>query len=206
MTNSDFRPDPAEFSDLAALYAMDVLEVEIQDKVEAYLAECPEFAQEIAEYADAVAAIPYGVSPVPMAADLKDRLFQRITYESPAEKTPDLLQHLITSVKELEQQAADLTWEPFPQVAGVMMATLQVDPDRREIAFFLRSETAVKFPRHRHATGEQILVLEGDFVVDGQVYGRGDRISSAMDTDHQPETLSGCLLLCVSSLDDEFLS
>jgi anti-sigma factor ChrR (cupin superfamily) len=60
----------------------------------------------------------------------------------------------------------------------------------------------VCFPKHQHADNEEIVVLEGDLVIDGQVYHSGDRIYSLPNTVHQPETQTGCLLFVKTSLDD----
>ena len=85
------------------------------------------------------------------------------------------------------------------------MATYQIDKTSQSIAFFVRTTTAEDFPNHYHAAGEHVLVLEGNFVVGDQVYKRGDRIFSPANTSHQPSTTQGCLVFCVSSLDDKML-
>ena len=138
-------------------------------------------------------------------ANLKDRLFQRINEEEKKFES-EIFQLINLPIKELQEQAENLSWQPLPTMANGMSAVWKIDEERREVAFFVRSESKGKFPLHSHAQGEEILVLAGDFLVDNKVYRQGERISSGGGTAHQPETLTGCLLFCVSSIDDEIIS
>ena len=117
----------------------------------------------------------------------------------------EIFQLINLPLKVLQEQAEKLSWEPLPVMANGMSAIWKIDEKRRELAFFVRSESKGKFPLHSHAQGEEILVLAGDLLVDNKVYRQGERITSRGGTAHQPETLSGCLLFCVSSLDDEIM-
>ena len=203
MANQEFRQENQDISELAALYALDILSSEDESEAETYLAKSPEFSQEVDEFTNAVTAFAYSASPQPMA-NLKDRLFQRINKEEKKFES-EIFQLINISIKELQEQAEKLSWEPLPTMANAMSAIWKIDEERREVAFFVRSESKGKFPLHSHAQGEEILVLAGDFVVDNKVYRQGERISSDGGTAHQPATLSGCLLFCVSSMDDEIM-
>ena len=204
MANQEFRQENQDISELAALYALDILSSEEESEAETYLAELPEFVQEVDEFTNAVTAFAYSASPQPMA-NLKDRLFQRINEEEKKFES-EIFQLINLPIKELQEQAENLSWQPLPTMANGMSAVWKIDEERREVAFFVRSESKGKFPLHSHAQGEEILVLAGDFLVDNKVYRQGERISSGGGTAHQPETLTGCLLFCVSSIDDEIIS
>ena len=204
MTDPNPRPHSAEVSDLAALFAIDALEPGEFSSILAALGDTPEFMEEVAAYQAAVAVLPYDLPPLPMASDLKDRLFQRMERDT-AEPPSELFQLLSQSVTALMQQAKGLTWKPLPVMAGASQAILKIDQVRRNIAFFIRAEQPGQLPLHYHATGEEVLVLEGDFVVDGQRYEAGDRIYSPAHTAHTPTTFKGCLIFCVTSLDDQCL-
>ncbi len=157
------------------------------------------------------AVLSYGVSDVPLPAALKERLFERVASEA-GSLASDLDQHselfalLSQSLGLLKQQAALMQWQPMGSLDGFEMATWQLDEATDSIAFFVRAKTAGNFPLHRHAEGEAVLVLDGDFVVEGRSYGAGDRIDSPAGTSHAPTTSRGCLLLCVSSVHDELLT
>lgn len=188
-----------DFSELASLYALDILEEEYCHEVEDEIAEFPEFEQELAGFQSAVAAIPYTTPMMPIAANLKDRLFQRIEEDISGANPRNPL-----SVEELIAQAATASWQPY-SLPGVTIARYELNMEKREVSFFIRATSGVQFDNHRHAGNEEIMVLEGDVVVDGQKYNIGDRIHSIPGSIHQPETDHGCLIFVKTSLDDEIL-
>ena len=187
------------FCELAPLYALDLLSEQERSWVEQQLIECPELAEELAEYQTTAAAIPYSSPAVEMAADLKDRLFDRLGLDSPVtveEKTPPLPFFSVRSHQ--------VKWRPHSRVAGVSIARLHIDPVKREIVGLLRAEPGVRYPFHRHATGEEIYMLEGDLVIENQVYGAGDYIRSRAGSSHAPHTNGGCMFFLRTSMDDEY--
>ena len=204
MKNNEFTPQEIEFSQLAALYALDIADEKEQNKIEDYLANFPELTIDLVEFQEIATAISYSAESAPISENIKDKLFSKIT-ENSLEAESEITKILSLSIGELKQQAANLEWQEMPN-CDAMIATLQVDEKKRQIAFFVRSDTKTQFPMHCHAEGEEVLVLEGDFVVDGEVYQIGDRVYSSGGTHHQPETINGCLLLCISSMDDEFIN
>ena len=144
----------------------------------------------------------YSVPLVPLPASLKSRLMARL--ELPDFNTsPEFQRLLLEPIESLITIANTIkVWKPFSAPVGSTYARWKVDANNRQVAFFLRVPTAGALPSHRHATGETILVLEGNFVSNGVNYQSGDRAISAAETVHQPTT-QGCLVLCISSLDDE---
>jgi hypothetical protein len=190
-----------EFLDLAALYALDLLDEQQQSQLEHAIAQSPELEAEWAVFQESVGDLAYATPSVPLASDLKTRLFQRIN-------TLDLEAGIGSShlaLAELREQANTVSWEPLPAAPGALIGKLNIDPDSRQIHCFVRAWGHVKFPTHRHAAIEEIVVLEGDLIINGVIHQRGDRISSQTGTIHQPETLNGCLLFLQTSLDDVFL-
>jgi anti-sigma factor ChrR (cupin superfamily) len=177
-------------SELVSLYALNTLDETEESWVEFEYAQLPEFQVELGEYESVVAMLAYAVPTVPLASGVKDRLFARLG----SEKTTDLL-----------KQAQTVTWEPYTPTPGVELGILRVDSEEREVHCFVRSLGKVKFPQHRHAGKEEIVVLDGDLVIGENIYQSGDRISSLPGTVHQPETLHGCTLFLRTSLDDEIL-
>jgi anti-sigma factor ChrR (cupin superfamily) len=183
-----------DFQELTALYALDILDEVDSRYIEEAITEFPDLEIELAGFQEAVTVIGYSASVVPMASNLKERLFQRINTESPTADIP-------VSIAELKEKAANVQWESYP-LPGVTVGKLYQDNNKREIACFVRSIASVCFPKHQHADNEEIVVLEGDLVIDGQVYHSGDRIYSLPHTVHQPATQTGCLLFLKTSLDD----
>ena len=193
------------FCELAALYTLDILDTDDRRLIEEHIAQFPEDETELAKFYDSVAALSYSAPDLPMAADLKERLFERIARESSAgNHTPVASASISTNLPILTVRAADVHWKPHP-VPGVTIALLYKDTVRREIVCLLRAEPGVQYPAHRHAGTEEIFMLEGDLVIDGAVYGKGDYIRSSPGTIHRPHTPSGCMFFIRTSLDDEIL-
>ena len=200
-------PEPysnADAADLAALYALDALEADERAQFEQDLLDSPQLNQAVHEFQETATALTYMAEPMPVAANLKERLFRRIA-DKPIGASSDLLWLLEFPIAELQQKAAELSWSLLPGKSGVEVAPWQTDEASREAAFFARKIGSGLFPNHYHASGETVLVIEGDFVVDGQVYYVGEWVSAPGKTSHQPESRGGCLLLCVSSMDDHIL-
>ncbi|MBW4619191.1 MAG: cupin domain-containing protein [Cyanosarcina radialis HA8281-LM2] len=204
---------PENFSELAALYALDLLDGDDVRLIEDDILENPELEAELAQFQAAVATIPYSTPLVPVAPTLKNRLFDRIATEKSSpffkrhkdmEGGEERLSLPFVSISDLTDLAAKASWEPQP-IPGVEVAKVHVDADNREIAFFLRAANGVEFPRHQHASQEEIAILEGDLSIDGEPYVSGDRIHSTPGSVHTPTTKAGCLIFVRTSLDDENL-
>ena len=159
------------------------------------------------------AAIAYGSPLIHLPADLKARLIRHLGLPSlPAELMPDRIVDLIVdpSLKELlDWSLADLItaastikkWRPLASPEDATYSPWKIHKPTRQMAYFVRAPQAGALPMHHHAIGEVVLVLEGDFIVEGRRYQAGDRLFSAANTTHQPTT-TGCLVLILSSLDD----
>lgn len=193
-----------EFCELAPLYVLDVLDPKERYLVENYLAQFPECEAELEQLRDAAGAVSYSVPEVPMAEDLKGRLFERITNDTGNHKSV-IPATISTDVPLFTVRAADLRWQPH-RVPRVEFAMLHKDQIRREIVCLVRAEAGVCYPLHRHAGAEEIFMLEGDLVINGEVYGVGDYIRSAPNSIHGPHTENGCMFFIRTSLDDEILN
>ncbi len=189
--------------ELAALYSLDLLDEREQDSMKTCLAEHPACEVELVKFAEVVAALPYGVLPLPVNPNLKDRLFQRIASEpSPCGRSglpPDFFLPWLTLIQTIE-----LRWEPY-LVEKIEIVNLHLDFAKREAICLLRAEPGMRYPPHRHAGAEEILMLEGDLIIDDITYGAGDYICSKAGSVHAPYSSSGCKFLIRASFDDEFL-
>ncbi|WP_427159429.1 cupin domain-containing protein [Aliinostoc sp. HNIBRCY26] len=190
------------FCELAPLYALDLLDEQERNWVEQQIAECPELATELAEYELAVTVIPYTTPTVPMAADLKNRLFERLDLDTP-EPTP--AKEPATPPGFFAVRSQDLNWQPH-DVPGVKIAILHIDQVKREVVGLFHAEPGIHYPCHRHAAIEEIYMISGDLMVDEQVYGAGDYIRSEPGSVHSPYTNGGCMFYFRTSMDDEYPS
>jgi hypothetical protein len=190
------------FCELAPLYALNLLDEAERAWVEQQLADCPELADELAGYEDAVAAMPYSAPVAPLPTDLKQRLFDRLQLPDPAPDQPAADSAPLAAAL-LTVRSQNLKWRSHP-TPGVKVAIFDRDLSRREISGLLKAEPGVTYPLHRHAATEEILMLEGDLVADGEVYGALDYIRSLPDSVHAPYTTGGCMFFFRTSMDDEY--
>lgn len=211
MTNlfRDYSEDSAGLNGAAA--ALDILEEQAEFASE--LATSATLQAELAEFQAAVGKLAYGVPLADLPTELKSKLFARLDAAEMrcpqvTAKPVNLLDLMDWSVSELCQVAIDLpNWQSFPLPIGSEMVVWQVDEINAQLAFFLRIYEAGVLPQHWHATGESILVLEGNFIDDdGTVFEVGDQFVAAANTSHQPTTSMGCLILAVTSTNDKILS
>jgi hypothetical protein len=198
----DYSQDGGNPDTVAA--ALDILEE--QAAFDRELADSAIMQAELAEFQTAANDLAYGVPLELLPTSLKSKLFARL--DRTTAKPANLLDLMDWSISELQQVAMDLpNWELFPMPIGSEMVVWQVDEVSAELAYFLRIKQAGKLPQHWHATGESILVLEGNFIDDdGQVYEVGDRSFAAANTIHQPTTSMGCLILAITSTNDKILA
>lgn len=63
------------FCDLAPLYVLGTLTPAEQQWVEQQIVDCPELADELAQYQLGATAIPYGLEPAQLSGEVKHRLF-----------------------------------------------------------------------------------------------------------------------------------
>ena len=192
-------PENYCFCELAPLYALDLLEEPERQWVEQQVLECPDLEVELQEYQQAVTAIPYSLPSLPIAPDLKNRLFDRLGLDAPEASLiePDnFVVHTIVRSQELQ-------WRPH-SVLGVRVAIIHRDEQKREVTGLLQAEPGVHYPFHRHATVEEIYMLEGDLIIGTQSYGAGDYIRSHTGSSHAPYTQGGCKFFFRTSMDDEY--
>jgi ChrR Cupin-like domain len=187
------------FCELVPLYVLDLLADSKRVWVEREIQQSPELAEELAYYQTAATAIPYSAPVAPMPPDLKDRLFARLQLAPPSQ--PPQSQNVEKPLTTIRFQ--DLEWQPY-SVPGVEIANLYIDNIKREVTGVLRAQGGVHYPLHRHATGEEIFILEGDLVIDGKVYGAFDYIRSEPNSSHAPHTIGGCMFFFRTSMDDEY--
>jgi anti-sigma factor ChrR (cupin superfamily) len=102
-------------------------------------------------------------------------------------------------------RAGEGEWEPTA-VPGVETRRLYVDVKARRATMLVRMAAHTSYPAHLHGGPEECYVLDGDIRVHDVVMHRGDYQRADLgSTHHVQSTDEGCLLLLVSSLDDEIV-
>jgi ChrR Cupin-like domain len=190
------EPENPCVDEMIAALSLDILDEADRQLVSKAIVQSPELAAELADFRAVVAAMAYGVPDQAIAPSLKARLFDKIGVEVSALTLPDG-----RSIRAEEQ-----VWQPHPFVPRVTIAILHIDPINRELTCLLRAEAGVTYSSHRHASVEEIYMLEGDLKVAGQVYYKGDYLRSSQGSSHAPYTQGGCMFFVKTSLDDEYLN
>lgn len=182
-----------EFIELAALQAFDLLDAQERQVLQRYLERCPEAEAELAQFQSVAHGLAYAAPEVAVVPSLKQRLREWLARElSTSTLSPGCL----------ATYGAALPWEPGPLV-GTGMRTLYIDPGTREVVMVIRCEAGVSYPAHSHVSLEEILVLEGDLVLNGRLYRAGDYIHSLPGSRHCLSTQAGCVLFVRTLLDNE---
>lgn len=102
----------------------------------------------------------------------------------------------------LISRSSEMPWEEI--APGFSRKTLFVDPVRKYMTCLLRVEAGGRYPSHRHADVEEILVLEGELTIHGVSMRSGDYCRAEPDSIHEETfTKSGCLLLQMTSQLDQ---
>ena len=102
--------------------------------------------------------------------------------------------------------AADQTpWEATG-VAGIEARRLFTDAAHKRVTMMVRMAPGSAYPAHRHADVEECYVLQGDLDTGTMHMHGGDYQRAEKDSVHPVQTTrGGCLLLLVSSQDDELI-
>ena len=131
------------------------------------------------------AAIAYSSPLMPLPDSLKLRLMEHLGLPLPlVDLTVDtpLNALLDWSLADLIAAASTIKkWTPLTSPEDATYTPWKIDKPNRQMAYFVRAPRAGALPTHHHATGEVVLVLEGDFTVEGSCYRAGDRLCSAAD-------------------------
>ena len=214
-----FEGHPIEESlELAALHAAGALPPGEARAFEEHALSCASCAAELAALRETAARLAMAAAkdaPEPPAG-LKEKVLDRIAAGEARPSPGDPVPAEETQVwkrwagatgagKEGFQilRADEGSWEPTAR-PGVRVKPLSVDPSRRYVTMLVRMDPGSSYPEHLHAGVEECFVLEGELRVGEEVLRRGDYQRAEEGSEHGVQwTEKGCLLLIVSSQDDE---
>ncbi len=101
-------------------------------------------------------------------------------------------------------KASEGTWRRIAQ--GVQAKLLSFDPISRRTTTLLRFAPGTRYAPHRHAAVEELYVLEGGCFIAGREMTVGDyHRAEAGTVHHDTSTDEGCLLLAISSPQNEMV-
>lgn len=192
----------------AALFALGSLGGEEKILFEQHLEQgCPACEEEIYSLNGVVRDLALSAPHAAPSSRVRERLL-----ESLADAKPKVVSYSHPSVAPqgvllqqpglLISRSSDMPWEGV--ATGILRKLLFVDPKRHYNTSLIRLEAGTRYPSHRHADVEEILVLEGDLHLHGVVMRAGDYCRAEPDSIHEETfTEAGCLLLQLTSQLDQ---
>jgi quercetin dioxygenase-like cupin family protein len=93
-------------------------------------------------------------------------------------------------------------WVPLVEAnvntKGIFCKTLHFDNlTNRATTFLLKFEPGARYPYHNHPAGEEIYVLEGSCIIEGETLNQGDYLYTPSNFKHAVRTDTGCVLFFV---------
>jgi hypothetical protein len=190
-TASRHGPDHSEQVCLLALRALPARE---EPAVEAQIAGCADCRRELDALRPIVQSfVAWPTDVLRPSASLWGRLAERVARETGGEPVP----------------SAPSRWvEPdWREVApGISCKLLATDTERSRVSMLVRLAPGTDYPPHRHDGVEELYMLHGELIVDGETFRPGDyRRGEAGDVDRRVWSETGCTCVLVTSLQDVIL-
>lgn len=141
--------------------------------------------QQLGGVADALATVTPELTPAP---EIKAGLMARVGHFQ--RKLP------ADAVSEPEVIRGDPgNWEPSG-TPGIQVKILRRGPGGDPLTFLARLAPGAIYPAHPHPMEEECLVIEGDFISNGESFGPGDYIRFPPASRHaETTTKNGCVIL-----------
>jgi anti-sigma factor ChrR (cupin superfamily) len=197
-------PGSSEMVELAASYVLGCLSETERAEFESHLREgCEICNAEISRVGMDVAALAQSSAPA-TSPGMRERFLIRMKNEADASSAARgiLLNSsgmFIARTEAMEWQAGD--------VPGIWAKPLFADNRRRCVTSLVRMEPGTHYASHRHHGPEELFILSGDLIVEGQKIKSGDYCRAETGTIHSESyTESGCLFVLTASQLDGVLS
>lgn len=179
--------------ELASLHALGALDDADSRQFEAHLVDgCSACRHELERLMFTVELLALTPEPVAPPATLRERLLENVRQGKPEPDRP--------SVPSLAFE--DGPWKPY-SAPGIEYRMLHLDRAAREVVMLVRARPESRYPKHEHASAEEMFMLRGELELDGTTYRPGDFIRSVQGSRHGVgETPGGCMFLMRGSIDD----
>src|SRR5215469_6517206 len=193
----------------AALHVLGVLADEERVLFERHLDEgCSLCEEEIRNLDGVVQYLSLSAPSAVPSVRVRERLLDSIHADDKPKATSHSQESLVSEGILLNQpgllisRSSDMAWHDV--APGISRKLLFVDSERHYNTALIRVQAGTRYPRHRHADVEEILVLEGELHIHGVIMRHGDYCRAEPESVHE-ETFSetGCVLLQLTSQHDQ---
>jgi anti-sigma factor ChrR (cupin superfamily) len=192
-----------EIKERAALYALGALGQHEARSFEEHLAEgCQECRAELEGYEMVVSNLGFGAAETEPPAVVRERLLSRVGEDGTGRR--ERPEKPAASPAVISIRAEEGQWREI--FKGVLMKSLYVDKATGMMTSLVKILPGARLPMHRHGGVEQLLVLEGDCRIKGEVLGPGDFHRAEAGSIHEATyTEGGTTYLLIAPLSYEFL-
>ena len=176
----------------ASLYALGALtEDEARSFAEHLDAGCEACAAELLPFRAVVSLLGAGTPELEPPTAAREKLLKQIAGAITAPNSTKPLNGILIL------RADQGTWQPVAK--GIEVKQLFVDRQNRTVTSLFRFAPGTHIPVHRHSGIEQCLVIEGDFHLNGEVFGPGDFSCALPGSLHESNySEAGALVLIVA--------
>lgn len=186
----------------ATLYALGALPPEDTVAFEAHVRDgCVACQLEVNRSTAVVGHLGYAAAPVRPRPQVRDRLLARIQQGITTEAAPDSLNAEPSSSAPMGTvvRAGDGVWQAA-DMSGVLLKPLFRDQQTGRLTALVLMERGIRYPPHRHTDTEELYLLTGDLIVEGQVLQAGDYCAAIAGTIHgRTSSAGGCTFILVTS-------
>ena len=189
--------------ELAALYVLGCLSEAERAEFESHLREgCEICNAEISQVSMDVASLAQNSAPA--ISGMRERFLIRMKKE--ADTSSPAREILLNSSGMFIARTEAMNWQAGA-APGIWAKVLFADRHRQSITSLVRMEPGTHYAPHRHHGPEEVFLLSGDLMIDGQQMKSGDYCRAETGSIHgESYTQSGCLFILTACQLDEVLS
>lgn len=181
-----------------ALFALGALSADEAADVAARLAAGePRYVAALAEYRGVADDLAYAAAPQAPPPAARERVLVRIASEAASGVVEQDGVRVVLG--------SQIAWQPTP-LPGVEFKLLREDVVCGRRTRLIRMAPGAEYPKHRHQQMEEVVLLEGDLMVNGVLMRPGDYCTAEDTSVHQRvHSPSGCVFL-ITAGDNEFIA
>ncbi|MDD5036886.1 MAG: cupin domain-containing protein [Methylococcaceae bacterium] len=193
--------EPEELQELAALYALGLLEESARRAFESRMKVDSEAESLVSRFGDIATSLLEVIPSKTPPPSLRERLLSRLPAEA---KESPLPAEVLLGQGILLVHGRQKPWEETG-IPGIRKKTLFYDAGRHYASNLVSMEAGSIYPRHRHADLEELYMLSGQIRLSGHRLGVGDYCRAEPGTLHDDVVAeSDCLFIALASTRNEF--
>jgi anti-sigma factor ChrR (cupin superfamily) len=195
----------SETASLASLYVLGTLTEGERSDFEWHLKQGCAVCDSEVERASAILSALAKIAPATLPSGIQERFKRRVQSEQFAVRDGAGQSILFRESGVLIARTDAMDWRegPFP---GVWVKLLYLDQQQQRATSLVRMDPGTRYPSHRHNGPEEVFLLDGDYVVEGQIMRPGDYCNAQPASTHgESYTKAGCKFILSACQLDQIL-